>query len=318
MLSVWFLIAPYASLGIPGLPGLQGPAGPAGVDGVDGAIGPQGPAGADGADGAIGPQGPQGPAGNDGLDGATGPMGPQGAAGAIGPQGPAGNDGLDGATGPMGPQGPAGAAGNDGLDGATGPMGPQGPAGLNGADGNDGLDGATGPMGPQGPAGNDGLDGATGPQGPQGVQGVQGVSGLVDVQLLGQNFPVASNDSVWLDVPGTSYVFFLAAASYIDLQADGTLISMFGVDTAAHCGFRFVIDGTPISSAQFGDRAVGCDRLDPAMTERWCPWSARQLLSLSAGAHTVKVQLTGDSASDALCSASDNEAFQTKLWVLTR
>ena len=91
-----------------------------------------------------------------------------------------------------------------------------------------------------------------------------------------------------------------------------------GVDTAAHCGFRFVIDGTPISSAQFGDRAVGCDRLDPAMTERWCPWSARQLLSLGAGAHTVKVQLTGDSASDALCSASDNEAFQTKLWVLTR
>ncbi|HVV84700.1 MAG TPA: hypothetical protein VHE35_16655, partial [Kofleriaceae bacterium] len=274
----------------------------AGADGAIGAMGPAGPAGANGLDGATGPMGPQGPAGVNGLDGATGPMGPQG---------PAGVNGLDGATGPMGPQGPAGL---NGLDGATGPMGPQGPAGLNGIDGINGLDGAVGPMGPQGPAGQDGLDGATGPMGPQGPAGPQGLSGVVMAQYVRQL--VASGSSgVWNDVLGASYSFDLDAMSTVDFQADGTLIAYFGADATAHCGLRFLVDGAPISGSQFGDRAIGCDRIDPASTERWCPWTARQFAQLAPGPHTVSLQITGDADYDALCSSPTDDAFAAKLWV---
>ena len=120
----------------------------------------------------------------------------------------------------------------------------------------------------------------------------------------------------WTDVPGASFVFGLAAASTVDLQADGTLMAIFSNDIGARCGFRFLVDGGPLSSSAFGDRAVGCDQIDASLTERWCPWSMRSVTFLPAGVHSVRIQVAGDATSDALCLASEDEAFKTKLWIL--
>jgi hypothetical protein len=179
-------------------------------------------------------------------------------------------------------------------------MGPQGPAGLNGIDGANGL------------------DGAMGPQGPQGQQGPQGPSGILAAFFGAQTFDSGTNGNVWTDVTGAFHVINLAADATVDVQADGTLIALFNTMSTGRCGFRFLVDGVAVSSSPWGDRAVGCDQVDASQAERWCPWSMRESIALTAGAHTVQVQVTGDAASDTMCYASTDDAFATKLWVIAR
>lgn len=199
----------------------------------------------------------------------------------------------------MGERGPAGPRGEMGKTGPTGPSGPRGEVGP------------TGPEGPRGDVGPSGPAGAAGPPGPQGVPGP------VEVFASAQTSGVVSAGG-WVEVTGVGQLLDLPEARTVDLEADGTLVALFGSDPSGRCGVRFVVDGYPLVAADFGDRAVGCDRIDPSMVERWCPWTMRQQVALAAGPHTVAVEVRSDPAFDAQCSVPADPAFQTKLWALAR
>lgn len=141
--------------------------------------------------------------------------------------------------------------------------------------------------------------------------------GPVEVYLSAQISGVVSAGG-WVEVTGAGQLLTLTEGRTVDLEADGTLVALFGLDPSGRCGVRFVVDGAPLVAADFGDRAVGCDRVDPTMVERWCPWTMRQQVVLPPGPHTVAVEVRSDPAFDAQCSVPADPSFQTKLWVLAR
>jgi hypothetical protein len=197
-------------------------------------------------------------------------------------------------------KGDAGSAGAEGKVGATGPIGPAGPAGPQGDTG------MQGPAGPQGPPG------ATGPQGPAGTSAA--LTLYTASQTAGT--PVSASGGTWVSIPGASTTFTLAQGSVLDLEADGSVSGLGDAShTYGHCGFRFVVDGTPQGDANWGDRIIGCAVSNAGSSGWWCNWSMRRTLSVGGGMHTVALQMGGWSGTSAGCSSDGGAYSLAKLWV---
>jgi hypothetical protein len=119
----------------------------------------------------------------------------------------------------------------------------------------------------------------------------------------------------WQDIPGTSLSFKLSQDMTVDMRAMGSLSVVSGTTYAsAHCGIRFVIDGTPTSTAGFGDVIVGVSAAT-TNTAWWTPWSTERHMDLKAGQHTISLQQTGWNGTDSGCSSDGNDYDAAKLTV---
>jgi len=85
----------------------------------------------------------------------------------------------------------------------------------------------------------------------------------------------ASN--IWTDIPGVALNFTLLKSKNVDFRAFGSALLY------SHSGFRFVIDGIPYGSVQYGDLLI-------SPSSGWVPWYIERLVNLSSGDHFVKIQ----------------------------
>lgn len=124
----------------------------------------------------------------------------------------------------------------------------------------------------------------------------------------------------WQTMAGPTLNFTLPAATTVDFTADGSVTGVAGSGYAGgHCGFRFVVDGTPYGNGTWGDRLVGC----PGNGSNppggwWCPWSMGRSIALNSGNHSVYLQMTGWSGTSAGCSVDGGEYSNARLYVLAR
>lgn len=123
----------------------------------------------------------------------------------------------------------------------------------------------------------------------------------------------------WANVPGLSTSITLPAAATVDLEADGSVTGIAGSGySGGHCGFRFVVDGSPYGNSSWGDRLIGCPASSNSLGAWWCNWSMRRTLNLSAGTHAVLVQMTGWGGTAAGCASDGGEYSVGKLWAVAR
>ncbi|MCX6106192.1 MAG: hypothetical protein NTY08_10220 [Proteobacteria bacterium] len=81
----------------------------------------------------------------------------------------------------------------------------------------------------------------------------------------------------------------------------------------AHCGFRFVIDGVAQGDGTWGDEIIGVGRTGhPGW---FSSWSIGREVALVAGTHSIKLQMTGWSGSDAACLNVANSYGAARLWL---
>jgi len=138
-------------------------------------------------------------------------------------------------------------------------------------------------------------------------------AGLKIKYLVGtavQNADLSTVAGSWQDIPALAVSFTLTSEMTVDVRATGSATVISGTTYLnGHCGFRIVIDGTPLSSSVFGDRVAGVNE-DTANNGWWTPWSLERHQDLAAGSHVITLQQTGWVGTDSGCmsSASDQSA----------
>lgn len=182
--------------------------------------------------------------------------------------------GPTGPTGPIGPMGPIGPTGPGGVAGAMGPTGPVGPVGLVGP---------AGPMGPAGTPGAPGIAGPTGATGPTGTTGQAGhlVNSTAELTVApGAEFQTVPGLDTTIDVPADSFVYFSLNG--------GMRLPAFSADDALLAYVGIFVDDAPLSASTFRKVFVTANSYqEPAY------YSVATLVPLSAGTHTVSVQVRG-------------------------
>jgi hypothetical protein len=121
--------------------------------------------------------------------------------------------------------------------------------------------------------------------------------------------------ATWTDVPSVTLTVTLPRTMNVLMEANGS-VSATGAGTtrSTHCGFRFVINGTPEGNTSWGDVIVGAS--SPAEQNNhgwWTPWTMKRLKPLAAGTHTIKVQMTGWLGTDAICHSDSTEFSRANL-----
>jgi hypothetical protein len=107
----------------------------------------------------------------------------------------------------------------------------------------------------------------------------------------------------WVDIPGMSQSITLDAPKHVQMSLTGT--EYVAGTGQAYCSYRFVIDGTPLGDATYG-QALAVN--DPT-TGWWSPVAVKWGQDMTAGAHTIKAQLSNTSTT-ATCSAGQgNNAY---------
>ncbi len=120
--------------------------------------------------------------------------------------------------------------------------------------------------------------------------------------------------TVWADVPGATVNVTIPAGATLRLRSNGGVHAP-GPLPYTHCGFRFVIDGTPYGDGTWGDVITGVN-VSGSGSAYWEAWSIqRDVPSLTAGTHTVNVQMTGWGASYSPCYMDGNSYSAAKLIV---
>lgn len=198
-----------------------------------------------------------------------------------------------------------------GTQGETGDAGPIGPPGSAGAQGPMGGPGIQGPPGVQGPAG------AQGPIGADGVKGDPGVASITNVYTATQTGSWTAVGQAWAPIKGATSTFSVSSNATLEMSADGSVYGIAGNGyLGGHCGFRFVVDGTPYGHGTWGDRIVGCAGSGNANTGSWwCNWSMRRTLAVASGSHTVALEVTGWTPA-AGCGSDGAEYSVSKLSIL--
>lgn len=189
---------------------------------------------------------------------------------------------------------------------------------THGPQGDPGPPGPAGSSGPSGSMGSMGTMGVPGEAGPPGSKGDPGPSGVSAVYTGTQTGTWTATGLAWKDISGASASFTLVGNTTLEMEADGAVYGIAGSNyLGGHCGFRFVVDGTPYGNATWGDRIVGCPGSGNANTGAWwCNWSMRRSLQLMTGQHTVQLQVTGWSGTVAGCGSDGGDYSLAKVWIL--
>lgn len=182
-----------------------------------------------------------------------------------------------------------------------------------GPKGEDGADGAVGPQGPEGPQGPAGPQGAVGTQGATGATGPQGPAGAVTRYSAEQTADVTTSGSSWSTVTGVSVNFDLSEQKTVILRAFGSAKGTGGTDTYAACGIRFVVDGTGLGDATWGN--VLFNSYQVTTTFSWTPWYIEVVSSMTAGNHTIGLQLRSSDVLDTSCHSPVNDFGSVKVFV---
>jgi hypothetical protein len=205
-----------------------------------------------------------------------------------------------------------------GATGATGPQGPSGPAGANGA------------AGAQGPQGNsiratpdDGTGcGAAGGQHltaidsngvavPGSVQYVcNGTGGFATTGYVEQPNPPfgVQNTSDWTDLPGMIINLTVSRPGILDLLAVGSVRTFWN----RGCALRFLIDDATAFPGALIQTENNLSSIPGAFTTYYVPTTAMVEQPVSAGSHTVKLQVFGNG----FCSFGDYVPFRLRATVL--
>jgi hypothetical protein len=119
-----------------------------------------------------------------------------------------------------------------------------------------------------------------------------------------QNGPATSTGE-WVNIPGTEVTFTLATARSVDLVASGQATSV-GNTTNAGCGFRFVLDGVPVSDP------APSRNVDVFAQGLIVPWSAIwSWPSLAAAPHTIRLEIAKLTSNATNCSTIGNRLLVT-------
>ncbi len=196
--------------------------------------------------------------------------------------------------------------GTQGDPGDAGPPGPVGPPGPPGAQG------IQGPPGVQGPAGAQGLTGAPGAKGDPGAASISNIYTATQTGAW-----TATGAANWAAVAGATTTFSVSSNATLEMSADGSVYGIAGNGyLGGHCGFRFVVDGTPYGNGTWGDRIIGCPGSGNSNTGSWwCNWSMRRTLPVASGSHTVALEVTGWTPNSG-CGSDGGEYSVAKLSIL--
>ena len=223
-----------------------------------------------------------------GQQGPKGDTGPQGLKGDIGPQGDKGDPGLTGPQGPQGDKGATGDPGATGSPGAQGEIGPAGPAGPAGADGKDGVSVTSAALAsgdtncPNGGSKFMSANGTTfacngaDASGPLG-QGAATAFGTGDVTFSGPSRA---------DLPGLTLTFTVPAATDVYVATNGGAL-IFNQNVIGGFVVFLVVDGNAVSAG--GTQEVIMAPA-PGASSTNANWSMSQVVPLTAGTHTIKIQ----------------------------
>lgn len=112
-----------------------------------------------------------------------------------------------------------------------------------------------------------------------------------------------SNSSTWVDIPGVALSINLAAPKHVQMSLTGT--QNVGGAGAAYCAYRLFIDGAPLGDATYG-QALAIN--DPA-TGWWGPVTLKWGQDMTAGAHTIKAQLSNTSPNGTCSAGQGNNGY---------
>ena len=142
------------------------------------------------------------------------------------------------------------------------------------------------------------------------------IDGFHPVVFMGSSYQTSTitvNNTTWTDLTGARVAFNLNKTTMVRMRAHGSVMGSSGSLTYTHCGFRFVVDGTPYGNTSFGDQLVGVGNTGhPGWSTSW---HIEREVSLASGNHTVQVQMVGWTGSTAGCVCSDDDYTKARLWV---
>lgn len=173
------------------------------------------------------------------------------------------------------------------------------------------------PRGPRGLPGLRGLRGLAGPSGPQGPAGVAAPGYVAQVSSQTGGNVVSTNSTAFVDLAGSSETFSVATGETARIYA------IFSAETACfggganprQCGVRIVVDGNELNPAVGSNFAFDSTDNGDETDNSWESHAiARTSETLSAGSHTVKVQIrTTDVATTLRIDDWALVIFRTKL-----
>jgi hypothetical protein len=144
-----------------------------------------------------------------------------------------------------------------------------------------------GPQGPQGPAG---------PSGPQGPAGVAAPGYVAAVSSQTSGTATSTNSTSYVDLAGSSETFNVPAGEtariYAIFSAESVCSGGGAGPPQRYCGARILVDGNELNPAVGNDYAFdSTDNGDEGTLSFESHAIARSSETLSAGNHTVKVQI---------------------------
>ncbi|MET0938217.1 MAG: collagen-like protein [Gaiellaceae bacterium] len=146
---------------------------------------------------------------------------------------------------------------------------------------------------PRGPRGAQGPAGPSGPSGPQGPAGVAAPGYVAAVSSQTSGTAVSTTSTAFVDLAGSSETFTVPTGETARIYA------IFSAETACYngglnrsCGVRIVVDGNELNPAVGTNFAFdSSDDGDEGSSSQESHAIARSSETLSAGSHTVKVQI---------------------------
>ena len=179
------------------------------------------------------------------------------------------------------------------AEGPPGPVGSQGPQGVQGPQG---------PVGPTGPKGDTGAAGSTGAIGPQGPIGPGTTSFFVRDS---GSVSVSSGTNAWANVFAPKQ-FSVPADATVDVLAIGDVVgSTTTTSTVQFCDLQVTIDGNGVASAS---AAVNPQ---PQTAAHWVSYQMLDRTSVTAGTHSVGLQLWNSGPFSGTCTAQRSRILLT-------
>lgn len=111
----------------------------------------------------------------------------------------------------------------------------------------------------------------------------------------------------WMAIPGVAISAKLATPSHVQLSLSGTQLSQG--TSVAHCGYRFVIDGTPLGNPTHGQAIVVGD----IGSGWWAPVVLSYGVDLAAGPHTISAEATNSAATGGTCNLGEGNNDYAKV-----
>jgi len=121
-------------------------------------------------------------------------------------------------------------------------------------------------------------------------------------ESTGDTGPIMGSPN-WVDIPGVAISINLAAPKHVQMSLTGTeYVAGAG---PAYCSYRFVIDGAPLGDATYGQALA----VNDPNTGWWSPVAIKWGQDMTAGAHTIKAQLSNTSPSGSCAAGQGNNGY---------